>query len=65
MGSHDVPFHLHWTTVGLWARGQNVPTADDYPANSWCAVYSMCDEGEVVTGGGHEVAAFGNTWVMN
>ncbi len=36
-----------------------------FPANSWGAVYAMCDEGEVVTGGGHEVAAIGHTWVMN
>lgn len=25
----------------------------------------MCAESEVVTGGGHEVAAIGHTWVMN
>lgn len=51
------------TTVGFQTR--QVVESELFPADSWGAVYAMCDEGEVVTGGGHEVAAIGHTWVMN
>jgi hypothetical protein len=50
-------------TVGFQTR--QVYETEWFPTNSWGAVYAMCDEGEVVTGGGHEVAAIGHTWVMN
>lgn len=51
------------TTAGFQTR--QVFETKEFDPGTHDAVLAMCDAGEVVTGGGYEVASIGDTWVLN